>query len=69
MTIREIGKVWNDWITVRAYDDHPLSPCVGIHYAGTIRQGCEYLMPPDQARELARMLTEAADALEGGADD
>lgn len=64
MTAREIGKVWNDWITVRAYDHEDL-PSVGIYYADTARQGCEYLMPPDKARELARMLTEAADALEG----
>ena len=64
MIVTVIGKVWDDWITVRAYDDEAM-PSVGIHYAGTIRQGCEYLMPPDKARELARMLTEAADALEG----
>jgi hypothetical protein len=68
MIVTEIGKVQNDRITVRTYDGEDLSS-VGIHYAGTIRQGCEYLMDPDMARELARMLTEAADYLEGGADD
>lgn len=66
MTATEIGKTWDDWIRVRAYDSGTLpAPCVGVHYAGTARQGCEYLMPPEMARELARMLTEAADALEG----
>lgn len=64
MIVTEIGKVQNDRITVRAYDGEDHSS-VGIYYAGTIRLGREYLMDPDQARELARMLTEAADDLEG----
>lgn len=64
MTATEIGTVWNDWIRVRAYDHEDL-PCVGIYYSDTARQGCEYLMPPEMARRLAKLLTEAADALEG----
>lgn len=64
MSDREIGKIWNDWITVRAYDRDDL-PCVGIYYADTARQGCEYLIPPDMARELADLLVKAADAAEG----
>ena len=67
MTIKEIGKVWEDWITVRTYT-LPL-PCVGIYYADTARQGHEYLMPPDEVRKLAVMLMEAADALEGVPDE
>ena len=51
MIVTEIGKVQNDKITVRVYDGEDLTS-VGIHYAGTIRQGCEYLLPPDKAREL-----------------
>ena len=63
MTIRTVGKVWDDWITVTASDDPDL-PNVGIHF-GDVPLGHSYILPPDKAEELAETILKAAASLGG----
>lgn len=64
MTIRTIGKVWNDWITVRTNDDDEL-PYVSISFDDRYGLGHAYILPPDKAKELGETILKAAASLGG----